>query len=181
MQLDLGPGFDLVEFLGRPLVARLATCGRHGPRVRPIWYLFDQEGFWWITGQWSRLEAILRADPRVELVVDTCDLQQGTVLQVRARGRAQLRPFDRERAQAWGERYMGPDRNCWGRFPARCSRIPPRSSCCCSPTGYGAATSAGNPKVRLPLDTITSWTARTAQVDAGLSPGLNATRDGGGA
>ena len=117
MQLDIGSGFDLDEFLGRPLVARLATSSPSGPRVRPIWYLFDQQGFWWITGGWSRLETILQRDPRVELVVDTCDLQHGAVLQVRARGRAELRPFDPQRAQAWGERYMGPDRRRWGRFP----------------------------------------------------------------
>ena len=117
MQRDVGPGFDLEEFLRRPLVARLATGSANGPRVRPIWYLFDDVGFWWITGRWSRLEAILERDPQVELVVDTCDLEQGEVLQVRARGRAELRPFDPPRAQAWGERYMGPDRRRWGRFP----------------------------------------------------------------
>lgn len=114
--MDIGPGFELESFLQRPLVARLATTGPDGPRVRPIWYLFDRTGFWWITGRWSRLTEVLRRDPRVELVVDTCDLQRGEVLQVRARGRAELRPFDQERAQAWGERYLGRERAQWGRF-----------------------------------------------------------------
>lgn len=116
MRTDVGADFDLTGFLERPLVARLATSSPDGPRVRPIWYLFDESGFWWITGRWSRLGEIVRRDPRVELVVDTCDLQRGEVLQVRARGRAELRPFDPERAQVWGERYMGPDRAQWGRF-----------------------------------------------------------------
>jgi hypothetical protein len=116
MHLDVGSGFDLAGFLRRPLIARLATISDNGPRVRPIWYVFDEAGFWWITGRWSSIDATLRRDPRVELVVDTCDLESGEVLQVRARGRAELQPFDRERAQAWGERYMGPDRARWGRF-----------------------------------------------------------------
>jgi hypothetical protein len=116
MHLDVGSGFDLAGFLRRPLIARLATSSENGPRVRPIWYLFDEAGFWWITGRWSSIDATLRRDPRVELVVDTCDLERGEVLQVRARGRAELRPFDPGRAQAWGERYMGPDRARWGRF-----------------------------------------------------------------
>jgi pyridoxine/pyridoxamine 5'-phosphate oxidase len=116
METDVGADFDLNGFLDRPLVARLATAGADGPRVRPIWYLFDEEGFWWITGRWSRIAEILDVDPRVELVIDTCDLERGEVLQVRARGRAELRPFDRQRAQAWGERYMSPDRGRWGRF-----------------------------------------------------------------
>lgn len=114
--MDIGEGFDLTAFLERPLVARLATGSPDGPRVKPIWFLFDVEGFWWITGRWSRLEAILERDPRVELVVDTCELERGEVLQVRARGRAELRPFDAERARTWGERYMGPDQQRWGRF-----------------------------------------------------------------
>jgi hypothetical protein len=116
MTFDVGEGFDLRGFLERPLVARLATSGPDGPRVRPIWFLFDEAGFWWITGSWSRLDVILERDPRVELVVDTCDLERGEVLQVRARGRAELRPFDPDRASRWGERYMGPDRGRWGRF-----------------------------------------------------------------
>jgi nitroimidazol reductase NimA-like FMN-containing flavoprotein (pyridoxamine 5'-phosphate oxidase superfamily) len=116
MRTDVSPGFDLDGFLQRPLVARLATLSPDGPRVRPIWYLFDESGFWWITGRWSRLAEVLRRDSRVEVVVDTCDLERGEVLQVRARGRAKLLPFDRQRAQTWGERYMGSDRTRWGRF-----------------------------------------------------------------
>jgi hypothetical protein len=113
---DVREGFDLDAFLSQPLVARLATSQESGPSVRPVWYQFDDGAFWWITGQWSGLAEILRRDPRVELVVDTCDLETGKVLQVRARGQAELRPFDTARAQRWGERYLGPDRTRWGRF-----------------------------------------------------------------
>ena len=52
-------GFDLDGFLGQPLVARVATVGRTGPSVRPLWYLWEGRAFWWITGGWSRLGQLL--------------------------------------------------------------------------------------------------------------------------
>ncbi|MDQ3723519.1 MAG: pyridoxamine 5'-phosphate oxidase family protein [Actinomycetota bacterium] len=109
-------GFELDEFLGRPLVARVATLGRNGPTVRPLWYLWEERSFWWLTGGWSKLGQLLAADPRVALVVDTCDLERGEVLQVTARGSARLQPFDADRARRWGQRYMGPDERHWSRF-----------------------------------------------------------------
>jgi len=84
-------GFDLDAFLGRPLVARVAANGRHGPTVRPLWYLWEEGCFWWLTGSWSKLGGLLDVDPRVALVVDTCDLERGEVLQVTARGSARAR------------------------------------------------------------------------------------------
>jgi hypothetical protein len=113
---DVGDGFELERFLAQRLTARLATSGADGPRVRPIWYLFEDDAFWWITGSWSNLERALERSAVVELVVDTCDLDTGEVLQVRARGEASVEPFDAELAQRWGARYLGPDRARWGRF-----------------------------------------------------------------
>lgn len=75
-------GFDLDGFLGQPLVARVATVGPTWPTVRPLWYLWEEHAFWWLTGEWSRLGQLLDHDPRVALVVDTCDLRSGEVLQV---------------------------------------------------------------------------------------------------
>jgi Pyridoxamine 5'-phosphate oxidase len=109
-------GFDLDGFLGRPLVARVATVGRAGPSVRAVWYLWEERTFWWLTGGWSRLGELIERDPRVALVVDTCDLERGEVLQVTARGEAELHPFEADRAQRWGRRYLGPDESHWRRF-----------------------------------------------------------------
>jgi nitroimidazol reductase NimA-like FMN-containing flavoprotein (pyridoxamine 5'-phosphate oxidase superfamily) len=39
-------GFDLDGFLDQPLVAHLATVGRTGPSVRPLWYLWEGRAFW---------------------------------------------------------------------------------------------------------------------------------------
>jgi nitroimidazol reductase NimA-like FMN-containing flavoprotein (pyridoxamine 5'-phosphate oxidase superfamily) len=106
----LDPGFDLDGFLARPLVARLATTG---PTVRPIWFVWEEEAFWWLTGRWARLAAILDRDPEVALVVDSCDLRSGEVLQVVARGEAEVVAFDADRARRKLSRYLGPDESTW--------------------------------------------------------------------
>jgi nitroimidazol reductase NimA-like FMN-containing flavoprotein (pyridoxamine 5'-phosphate oxidase superfamily) len=108
----LDPGFDLDGFLARPLVGRLATAG---PTVRPVWFLWEEQAFWWLTGRWARLASLLERDSEVALVVDTCDLETGEVLQVVARGAAEVVPFDAERARRKLRRYLGPDEAAWDR------------------------------------------------------------------
>lgn len=104
------PGFDLDEFLALPLLARVASAG---PMVRPVWFLWEQSCFWWLTGDWSRLPAVLARDPRVALVVDVCDLETGRVLQITASGDAAIVPFDPARARRKLARYLGPDESAW--------------------------------------------------------------------
>ena len=110
VQLDIDPGFDLEAFLARPLVARVATSG---PTIRPVWYLWEGGCFWWLTGRWARLSELLSEDPHVALVVDTCDLDTGRVLQVIASGDAEIVPFDPDRARRKLARYLGPDERLW--------------------------------------------------------------------
>jgi nitroimidazol reductase NimA-like FMN-containing flavoprotein (pyridoxamine 5'-phosphate oxidase superfamily) len=100
-------------FLERPLVGRLASIGASGPAVRPIWYLWEDAAFWWLTGPWSDLGRQLAADPRVALVVDVCDLATGDVKQVVAVGDAELLAYDHERARRLLARYLGPHPEEW--------------------------------------------------------------------
>lgn len=102
--------FDVDAFLAQPLVARVATVG---PTVRPVWFLWEDGAFWWLTGSYARLAEILAKDPRVALVVDTCDLATGRVLQVTARGQAKVVPFDADRARRKLARYLGSDDARW--------------------------------------------------------------------
>jgi hypothetical protein len=102
--------FDIDVFLAQPLLARVAAAG---PSVRAIWFLWEQGCFWWLTGSWARLPAILTEDPRVALVVDTCDLGSGVVRQVSASGDAELLPFDPDRARRKLVRYLGADEQAW--------------------------------------------------------------------
>jgi nitroimidazol reductase NimA-like FMN-containing flavoprotein (pyridoxamine 5'-phosphate oxidase superfamily) len=110
MAWKIDEGFDLEEFLARPLVARLATAG---PLVRPLWFIWEDEAFWWLTGPWSKLAEILENDPRVALVVDVTDLDTGEVKGVTARGEAEIVPWDAARAKRKFIRYLGPDETKW--------------------------------------------------------------------
>ena len=102
--------FDVDDFLAQPLVARVAT---NGPAVRPVWFLWEDGAFWWLTGSWSRLAEHLRDDPTVALVIDTCDLVTGQVRQVQAWGDAEVVPFDAARARRKLRRYLGDDPTQW--------------------------------------------------------------------
>lgn len=118
--------FDVDAFLARPLLARVAAAG---PSVRPVWYLWEEGAFWWITGAYARLPEILTRDPRLALVVDSCDLDSGEVRQVTARGDGVIVPFDPERARRKLARYLGTDEQAWDpRFEARYLREPDRQT-----------------------------------------------------
>lgn len=104
--------FRVEELLDQPLVAHLATSG---PTLRPIWFLWEDQAFWWLTGTWSHLPGRLTDDPRVGMVVDTCDLATGVVRQVRARGEAELHAYDPDRAYRKLRRYLGDDPEAWDR------------------------------------------------------------------
>ncbi|BDH70866.1 pyridoxamine 5'-phosphate oxidase family protein [Streptomyces sp. PLM4] len=105
---------DVHDFLARPLVARVATAG---PTVRPVWFLWEEGAFWWLTGAYARLGRRLAEDPAVALVVDSCDLATGQVLSVTCRGAAEVVPLDRARAVRKLTRYLGPE----GGWPVRFS------------------------------------------------------------
>ncbi|MBL1117579.1 pyridoxamine 5'-phosphate oxidase family protein [Streptomyces sp. 110] len=114
--LDKAP-FDVAAFLARPLVARLAT---EGPRVRPVWFLWEDHAFWVLTGPWSRLAERLDRAPVFELVVDACDLATGTVHQVIARGHGRVVNFDTDRGRRKLTRYLGEREELWdARFSLR--------------------------------------------------------------
>lgn len=129
--MSISPDRDVDEFLARPLVARLAT---NGPTVRPVWFLWEDRAFWWITGAYATLPKRLAADPEVAMVIDTCDLDTGAVRQVIATGPARVVPMDPQRATRKLTRYLGPDLDSWPqRFrgaltdpEARLARLAPR-------------------------------------------------------
>jgi GNAT superfamily N-acetyltransferase len=106
---------DLEDFLDLPLVARLAVSGARGrPTVRPVWFLYEEGSFWWLTASsYSELGRLLTVDARASLVIDTCDLSTGAVLAVTVTGTAVVRPFDAERATRKLRKYLGPDGTTW--------------------------------------------------------------------
>lgn len=104
----------LEQFLAQPLVARVAANGPHGPTIRPVWFLYEDDALWWLTASsYSRLGEWLSADPRVAVSIDTCDLSIGQVLAVTVTGSAAVVAFDPERATRKLVKYLGPDRTSW--------------------------------------------------------------------
>jgi Pyridoxamine 5'-phosphate oxidase len=108
-RIDEAP-FPVDEFLRQPLVARVATGDLV---VRPFWFLWEDETFWIFTGTWSRLISRLRADPRFELVVDTCEIHTGVTRQVIARGDGSIVDLDANRARRKLVRYLGAEESRW--------------------------------------------------------------------
>lgn len=102
--------FDVDRFLALPLTARLATAG---PKVRPVWFLWEGGSFWIMTGPWSTVAADLHRSRKVAIVVDTCDLSTGECLQVIGRGLGELLPYDAALGRRKLERYLGGDSSSW--------------------------------------------------------------------
>lgn len=107
---------DIKDFLAQPLVARVAANGPNGPTVRPVWFLYEESVLWWLTGSYSQLSTWLNVDPRVQVVIDSCDLATGEVLALTMTGQARVRPFEAGLASRKLSKYLGPDP--W-RWPSR--------------------------------------------------------------
>lgn len=84
-----------------------------GPTVRPVWYLWEDGAFWWLTDMKNVLARAVSAGGVISLVVDTCDIDTGEVIHVFARGTAELMPVDVGRAKRKFARYLGPDESRW--------------------------------------------------------------------
>lgn len=61
----------------------------------------------------SRLTDWLADDPRVALVIDTCDVRTGEVLAVSVRGAASVHPMERALAVRKLSKYLGGDMARW--------------------------------------------------------------------
>jgi hypothetical protein len=107
--------FDLDEFLSRPLYAHLAHQAEHGPRESPVWFHWDG-GLMWIIGGTS-FPKNLKWQPVCAIGIVDWDVATGLNQHVGLRGRAEVVPFDAEKAKTIFRRYFGPDEQEWdGRF-----------------------------------------------------------------
>jgi hypothetical protein len=105
---------DVDEFLARPLFGYLATASEAGPRVSPVWFLWE-EGALWIIG--SRRDdsfpARVERDARCSVAVIDFNWASGVVQHVGLRGRSTVEPFERQRARRLLARYLGEDQARW--------------------------------------------------------------------
>lgn len=105
--------FDFVEFMSRPLFAHLLHTGDSGSCEPPVWFDWDGEAVWIIGG--DTFPKNLRRDPRCALGIVDWDPAIGRLHHVGLRGRAEVLPFDAERARTILRRYFGPDESQWDR------------------------------------------------------------------
>jgi nitroimidazol reductase NimA-like FMN-containing flavoprotein (pyridoxamine 5'-phosphate oxidase superfamily) len=131
-----GDPVDITAFLQRPLLARVAT---NGPTLRPVWYLYDDATFYWLTDTASFLHRAVSAGDRLVLVVDECNLQTGEVVHVRARGLAEIVAVDRDRAMRKFARYLGPDQSRWDPRFVPSLDLPTTRMCRLAPASIEAA------------------------------------------
>jgi len=117
--------FDIDDFLARPLTVRVAT---NGPTVRPLWFIWEENSFWLLSGTWARLLDRVRRDPALCIVIDVCDLATGEVKQVIARGNAEILPFDTARGERMLSRYLGDDVDQWDAIFQNYLRDPQRGT-----------------------------------------------------
>jgi hypothetical protein len=107
--------FDLDEFLSRPLYAHLAHEAEHGPCESPVWFHWDGVFIWIIGG--TSFPKNLKREPGCAIGIVDWDLATGLNQHVGLRGRAEVVPFDAEKAKTIFRKYFGPDEQEWdGRF-----------------------------------------------------------------
>ena len=95
---------EVDDFLSGPLTGQLAT---NGPTIRPLWYQWEDNAFWIISGPWAKLHRRVQKDPCVAFCVDVGDFDNGLVKQVIAYGSVQIHNYDVERARRLLHRYLG--------------------------------------------------------------------------
>jgi hypothetical protein len=103
--------FNLNEFLARPLYAHLAHASQDGPRESPVWFDWDGKCIWIIGG--TSFPTNLKVDPRCALGIVDWQPRTGLSHHVGIRGRADVVPFEAERARTIFRKYFGPDETAW--------------------------------------------------------------------
>ena len=102
------------EFLDRPLFCFLAQSSGSGPRVSPLWFLWEDGQVWLVAQEDARsYPDRVRQFPDSALAVVDFDPRSGRVEHVGMRGRATLEPYDPARADRLLSSYLGPDRSEW--------------------------------------------------------------------
>ncbi|MFB6192273.1 MAG: pyridoxamine 5'-phosphate oxidase family protein [Haloarculaceae archaeon] len=102
------------DVLARPLFCFLAQRSGDGPRVSPLWFLWEEGAVWIVAQRRDRsYPERVRRDPRSALAAVDFDPSAGRVQHVGMRGRAALEPYDPERAGRLFETYLGAERDAW--------------------------------------------------------------------
>lgn len=100
--------------LERPLFCFFGQCADAGPRLSPLWFLWEDNAIWIVAQLDGRsYPQRVRRDSRSAIGIVDFDPTSGRVEHVGMRGDAALEPYDESRARRLLEKYLGPDRSEW--------------------------------------------------------------------
>ena len=86
---------ELEEFLARPLFCHLGTTSAEGPRVSPLWFLWEDGAIWIIATLSNKtFPDRIKEDPRTAVSIVDFDSETGRVEHVGLRGHATVEPFE---------------------------------------------------------------------------------------
>ena len=108
----LETGLD--AFLARPLFCFLAQRSGSGPRISPLWFLWEDGAIWHVAQLDDRsYPRRVRDYPESAVAVVDFDPERGRVEHVGMRGTATLEQYDPVRADRLLEKYLGEERPEW--------------------------------------------------------------------
>jgi hypothetical protein len=107
-------GMELGEFLGRPLFCFFAQRSDAGPRLSPLWFLWEDGAVWNVARLNDRsYPERVRRYPQTTVAIVDFDPASGRVEHVGMRGEATLEPYDSALAERLFRKYLGEDRTAW--------------------------------------------------------------------
>lgn len=103
---------QVVAILNDTTLARIGTAGGSQPHVVPVWFLWDGESIWISAFSSTRKVKDLRKNPRLAVLIEAREPQDGRVQAVLFEGVAELiespRALVEEMSAKIYERYLGP-------------------------------------------------------------------------
>jgi hypothetical protein len=113
---DRGRSVDLGGFLSRPIFGFLATASDQGPRVSPVWFLWEHGAIWIIGNRKTdTFPNRVVSEPRAAIAFVDFDPSVGLVHHVGMRGTAAVEEWNKGRAKRILRRYLGPSEEDWDR------------------------------------------------------------------
>ena len=112
--IEDGLEVTLDDFLARRLFCFLGQRSSEGPRLSPLWFLWEEGAVWNVARLDGRsYPGRVREYPETAVAVVDFEPATGRVEHVGMRGEATLELYDRLRADRLFEKYLGDDREAW--------------------------------------------------------------------
>ena len=105
---------SLDAFLNRPLFSFFAQRSDNGPRLSPLWFLWEDDAIWHVARLDGRSYPVrVKQDPRTAIAIVDFNPGTGRVEHVGMRGEAILDLYDEQRANRLFQKYLGEEKCEW--------------------------------------------------------------------